>query len=538
MTPPARRRPELVRALAALDASGLAAAALDLSARGLLPAALLLVTRGAPEAGWRLALVTQLLVVTRGALAGRRLEAELVRSWSAVLDAAARQPLAFLRLRATGRESPRLMYAALRCALVRASVAPRLLADLVGLGLVGLAVLVLLGPRVFALGALGGLAVLPLALRASRRVRRVERAGFEALEALIGDAGLLVDGALEVRAHAAATAARRRADEEASRAAAARRSATRHRSLLGLLPVALGVVAATSPPVARLLQADVPLATVALLGGSALAFASSLLGAQDELAASEPQREHLGRFLALAGAAAAPPRARPQLERGWLRQAPLWFDAVSVRHEGNPVDSPHAFSWRWNTTGGLALVGPNGAGKSTLVAALLGLVPVRAGALRFGDAPWSDDLVAALRERTVLVPQRPYTVPSRSIRWHLRLFSPDATEAELLAALEALDLRARLEVRAPGAVLDVPAGELSGGELARMHLARIVLPRAGQPAELIVVDEPEAGLDAEGRRRVRDLLEERASAAAVILVAHDDTVVPEGFLRARCQNCR
>lgn len=529
------RRSDLARVLADLDAGGFGAAAFDLLARGLLPASLLLVARGRPDAGWRLALVTQVLVLVRGAFAARRLEAELRRAWSRLLDAAVRHPLGFLRLRATGRESPRLVHAALRSAQVRASTAPRLVADGVGVALLALAVVVLVGPRALGVGLGGALLALPLFVVATGRIRRAERDGFEAVESLIAEAGLLIDGAFEVRAHGAVEGLRSRADDQAAQAAGARRIVTRYRSLLGLVPAALAVVAASSPPVVRLLQSGASLATVALLGGSALAFLTSLLGALEEVAASAPQREQLARFLTTPSRQENARTEALALDRGWLRSRALTLDAVSVRHDPNPIDTPHAFSLRWDTSRGLALVGPNGAGKSTLVSALLGLVPLRSGKIRFGDEPWTEARMAALREQLAVVPQRPYTAPSRTLRWHLRLFSPEANDEALLAAIDTLELRARLEPRAPGAVLDLRAGELSGGELARLHLARLCLPRNGRQPELIVVDEPEAGLDSAGRRLVRELLAELTRTSAVIVIAHDASVVPESFQRAECE---
>jgi ATP-binding cassette subfamily C protein CydC len=533
MAPDHGSRSATVRVLSELDAGGLAFAALDLLARALLPASVIVVTRGAADEGWRLALVTQGLVVARGAWAGRRLETELVRTWSSIVDAAARHALGFLRVQAPGREASRLVYAALRVAHVRAAILPKLVADVAGLAVVAVAVSMLLGGRWLAAAGLGVLVLLPLARWAAREVRRVERVGHEAIEALVGDCGLVIDGALEVRAHGVIELAREVAAREARRAASTRRRSTRARSLFAMLPLSLAVVAATAPPIVRLLPVGVPLATAAMLGGTALAFATSLIASLEELAASEPQRDAVARFTDVTSS----PQVRVgggSREAGWFRAKPLAFEAVSIRHQGNPTDTPHAFAHRWDTTRGLALVGPNGAGKSTLVAGLLGLVPLASGELRSGDAPWTEEDACALRSGVVLVPQRPYTVPSRSIGWHLRLFAPEATDDELVRALERLKLRERLERRAPGAPLDVAAGELSGGELARLHLTRIVVPRRGRPPELIVVDEPEAGLDLEGRLLVRELLATATGTSAVLVVAHDASVVPEGFQRVSC----
>jgi ABC-type Mn2+/Zn2+ transport system ATPase subunit len=77
---------------------------------------------------------------------------------------------------------------------------------------------------------------------------------------------------------------------------------------------------------------------------------------------------------------------------------------------------------------------------------------------------------------------------------------------------------------------EVAAAELSGGERQRMLIARAL----AQDAELVVLDEPEVGLDADGRARLRELLDELARSRRVIVVAHDESVVPAGFARLVC----
>jgi zinc transport system ATP-binding protein len=167
----------------------------------------------------------------------------------------------------------------------------------------------------------------------------------------------------------------------------------------------------------------------------------------------------------------------------------------------------------------VALVGPNGSGKSTLLRCLLGLLKPTSGVVRlFGDAP------ADLRRRWRLgyVPQRaglarelPATVEEvvaagRLARtgWRKRFDAADRTEIEhAMSAVALLDHRRRR------------VSELSGGQQQRAFIAKAL---AAQP-ELLVLDEPVAGVDAESQHRFRDSLTHLVAehSAAVLLVSHE-----------------
>lgn len=171
----------------------------------------------------------------------------------------------------------------------------------------------------------------------------------------------------------------------------------------------------------------------------------------------------------------------------------------------------------------VALVGPNGSGKSTLLKIMLGaLTPQRGSVSLFGTSP------GAFRERWRLgyVPQRPSLaseVPAtveeivsagrlRQRRWWRRLTPSDVDEVH--HALGSVGL---------GALADQPLNELSAGQQQRAFIARAF---ASEP-ELLVLDEPIAGVDSESQRRFRDslvhLVEEHGS--GVLLVSHELSAV-------------
>jgi zinc transport system ATP-binding protein len=171
----------------------------------------------------------------------------------------------------------------------------------------------------------------------------------------------------------------------------------------------------------------------------------------------------------------------------------------------------------------VALVGPNGSGKSTLLKVLLGSVRPGAGRVRlFAEAPER----LADRSRLGYVPQRPTMgseVPatveeivaagrlsSRGWWRPARRIDREAV-AHALRSVDLADLARR------------PVNELSGGQQQRAFIARAF---ASEP-ELLVLDEPIAGVDAESQRRFRDSLVHLITehGAGVLLVSHELSAV-------------
>ncbi|WP_256107360.1 heme ABC transporter ATP-binding protein [Streptomyces sp. ODS05-4] len=165
----------------------------------------------------------------------------------------------------------------------------------------------------------------------------------------------------------------------------------------------------------------------------------------------------------------------------------------------------------------LALVGPNGAGKSTLLAVLAGDVRCAAGEVRVAGRPVGAWSAPELALRRAVLPQAaslafPFPV-AEVVRMGRAPWAgapqaerDDAEVAAALAATEAADLAGR------------PFSALSGGERARVALARVLAQRA----PLLLLDEPTAALDLRHQELVLRLCRERAAAGdAVVVVLHD-----------------
>ena len=177
----------------------------------------------------------------------------------------------------------------------------------------------------------------------------------------------------------------------------------------------------------------------------------------------------------------------------------------------------------------VALAGSNGSGKSTLVRVALGLAPPASGEVHLFGAP-----PAALRDkwRVGYVPQRPVVVDQLPATveevvasgcvarrgWARRSRPEDRRRIE-----RALDVVALDDLRR------TPIVELSGGQQQRAFIARALV---SEP-ELLVLDEPSAGVAAESQSRFRDALVSRCrtDGVAVLLVSHELGAVAEDLDR-------
>ena len=153
----------------------------------------------------------------------------------------------------------------------------------------------------------------------------------------------------------------------------------------------------------------------------------------------------------------------------------------------------------------LALLGPNGAGKTTTLACIEGHRAADGGGVRvLGLDPVADG--RELRGRIGVLPQGfglyPHVRVGEAVRTFAAFHADPEDPTALLADLD-LDRLADARVRT-----------LSGGERQRLGLA---LALVGRP-ELLLLDEPTAGLDPVARRRTWELLRARTAAGATVLV--------------------
>jgi cobalt/nickel transport system ATP-binding protein len=219
----------------------------------------------------------------------------------------------------------------------------------------------------------------------------------------------------------------------------------------------------------------------------------------------------------LAETEAAPPPSSPTAEPPVLEVADLRFSYP----DGHTA--LHGISLRIARGEKVALVGPNGAGKSTLMLHLNGILGGGAGSVRVAGLALAKEQLPAVRARVGLVFQNPDD----------QLFSPtvfeDVAFGPLHMGLPEAEVRARvaraLELVGMGAYADRLSYHLSVGEKKRIAIATVL----SMDAELLVLDEPSAGLDPRARRALITLLRELP--LTMLVSTHDMLLVRELFPR-------
>lgn len=197
----------------------------------------------------------------------------------------------------------------------------------------------------------------------------------------------------------------------------------------------------------------------------------------------------------------------------------IQVNGLSLAIEGRPILEDVSFSLERGEF--LCVCGPNGAGKTMLLKAILGLAKPTLGSISLLGGP-----PRAGRKRTGYVPQRKNfdrLFPARVVE----VIAAHLSGAWPLMVSSAARDKAAAALRIVGGeqLLDKELRDLSGGELQRAFLARAL---AAEP-ELLVLDEPMAGVDAKGISDFTGLLSAMAKQRrlTVVMITHSLEVVEQ-----------
>jgi len=172
----------------------------------------------------------------------------------------------------------------------------------------------------------------------------------------------------------------------------------------------------------------------------------------------------------------------------------------------------------------VGIVGPNGAGKTTLLKAVMDLTPRASGRVQIFGKPYRDN-----RDRVGYVPQR------ESVDWDFPVDAMDVVTMGLYGRIGwCLPVRkkhkraalAALERVGIAELADRQISQLSGGQQQRTFLARALV----QDADLYLMDEPFAAVDAATERAIVDILRDmKQRGKTAVVIHHDLQTVPEYF---------
>jgi manganese/zinc/iron transport system ATP- binding protein len=166
----------------------------------------------------------------------------------------------------------------------------------------------------------------------------------------------------------------------------------------------------------------------------------------------------------------------------------------------------------------IGIIGPNGGGKSTLLKAILGIVPIVQGSVTLFGRP-----SATLRSRIAYVPQRevidwdfPVTV------WDVVMMGryPHVGWLRRPGAADALVVAQVLRQVGMWEFRRTQIGQLSGGQQQRVFVARAL----AQAADVLLLDEPFNGIDAQTQEVIRTIIDSGRQAGKIVLLATHDLV--------------
>ena len=180
----------------------------------------------------------------------------------------------------------------------------------------------------------------------------------------------------------------------------------------------------------------------------------------------------------------------------------------------------------------IAMIGPNGGGKTTLLKIILGLIDPDSGTVRvkgegarkaspcIGYVPQNIDTKRNFPISVLDVVLMGKLAPRR--RWARR---SAANRREAMAALERLGM---------ATAADKKIGDLSGGQRQRVFIARALVTEP----QLLLLDEPTAGIDTKGQAEFYRLLKDLNSEITIVVVSHDLLVISRYVKSVACMNRR
>ena len=264
-----------------------------------------------------------------------------------------------------------------------------------------------------------------------------------------------------------------------------------------------------------------------IISGRALAPVDQVIGQWRAILRARQSYQRLKEHLADAGPG-EPPLQLPEPE-GHLQVrisnqfAPLSASAAAMDADNRRRVILAHVNFDLEPGDGLGVIGPSASGKSTLARLLVGAWKPDAGTVRLDGASLEHWDRAALGRFIGYLPQAVELLPG-TIQQNIARFDAAAEDAEIVRAAQTAGVHDMI-LRLPdgyATLVGERSGPLSGGQVQRIGLARALY---GRP-RLVVLDEPNSNLDAEGDAALTAAIEAmRADGAAVVVMAHRPSAI-------------
>lgn len=195
----------------------------------------------------------------------------------------------------------------------------------------------------------------------------------------------------------------------------------------------------------------------------------------------------------------------------------LELDNVTYRYKDAARDAVSGVTMQIPEGAHVALVGPSGSGKTTLAELIVRFFDVSGGAIRIGGVDVRNIASAELMKAVSFVFQDSRLLRT-SIAENVKLSRPEATESEVLAALQKAQCMDIIEKLPAGihTVIGEKGTYLSGGEQQRIAIARAFL----KDAPILILDEATAFADPDNETKVQEAFSELSKGKTVIMIAH------------------
>ena len=201
----------------------------------------------------------------------------------------------------------------------------------------------------------------------------------------------------------------------------------------------------------------------------------------------------------------------------------LSIDGVAAAPAGLATPVVQGVSFTLSAGDGLGVVGASGSGKSTLARAIVGVVPVLKGAIRLDGAELAQWRTSQISSFVGYLPQD-IQLFEGTIAENIARFDPQARDEDIIAAAKLADVHDLIVSLPDGYNMMIGSAglTLSGGQRQRIALARALY----RSPFLVVLDEPNSNLDAQGEAALtRAITEMRSRGSIVIVIAHRPSAI-------------